>query len=196
MESSRQTAIAPASPRLAADIAALRPLLVRVARQRLRNDAWAEDAVSETLVAALERPAAFEGRAQLSTWLIGILKHKLVDQVRRHTRERQLDGSDDGGGGDAATDLADELVSDWGDPQHQLARREFMAELERALVALPARQERAFVLRNCMGADTESICRELGVSANNLAVMLHRARGRLRDALRPHWALGAPAQQG
>jgi RNA polymerase sigma-70 factor (ECF subfamily) len=196
MEPTRHTTPASASPTLAADIAALRPLLVRVARQRLRNDAWAEDAVSETLLAAFERPAAFEGRAQLSTWLVGILKHKLVDQVRRHMRERQLDGSDDGGGGDAATDLADELVSDWGDPQQQLARREFMAELDRALAALPPRQVRAFVLRNCVGADTESICRELGVSANNLGVMLHRARNRLRDALRSHWALGALAHQG
>ncbi len=67
----------------------MRPMLVRMARQRLRNDAWAEDAVSETLVAALESPAAFAGRAKVQTWLVGILKHKVVDQIRRHTRECQ-----------------------------------------------------------------------------------------------------------
>ena len=67
-------------------VAAIRPMLVRTARRRLRNDAWAEDAVSETLVAALEKPSAFAGRAAVQSWLVGILKHKTVDQIRRHTR--------------------------------------------------------------------------------------------------------------
>ena len=34
----------------------LRPQLLRYARSQLRNDAWAEDAVSDTLLAALEKP--------------------------------------------------------------------------------------------------------------------------------------------
>ena len=71
------------------ELAAMRPMLVRMAQQRLRNEAWAEDAVSETLVAALEKPSAFTQRAMLRTWLVGILKHKVVDQIRRHTRECQ-----------------------------------------------------------------------------------------------------------
>jgi RNA polymerase sigma-70 factor (ECF subfamily) len=61
----------------------LRPQLLRYARLQLHNDAWAEDAVSETLLAAIEKPEAFAGRAQPKTWLTGILKHKLVDQMRR-----------------------------------------------------------------------------------------------------------------
>ena len=82
-------------PDFADQIAALRPLMLRVARKRLRNDAWAEDAVSETVLAALERQAAFAGDAPLQPWLMGILHHKLIDQVRRHTRERQLGASGD-----------------------------------------------------------------------------------------------------
>src|SRR5882672_12055339 len=65
----------------------LRPQLLRFARAQLRNDAWAEDAVSDTVLAALERPQSFSGGSQLKTWLVGILKHKLIDQLRRHTRE-------------------------------------------------------------------------------------------------------------
>ena len=65
----------------------LRPQLLKFARLQLRNPDWAEDAVSETLLAALEKPQAFAGQSQLKTWLIGILKHKLVDQIRRHQRE-------------------------------------------------------------------------------------------------------------
>ena len=173
------------------DVVALRPMLVRVARQKLRNEAWAEDAVSEALVAALENPGAYTGRASLRTWLVGILKHKIVDQVRRHTRECQVDSHDaepefgelsDGLPGGCA-----EAHADWGDPQERLGRRQFMAELDRCLKTLPPQQERAFVLRDWMGKETEDICAELGVTANNLAVMLHRARRRLRESLQVHW---------
>ena len=52
---------------------------MRFARLQLRNDARAEDAVSETILAALAKPLAFEARSQLKTWLVGILKHKIID---------------------------------------------------------------------------------------------------------------------
>ena len=71
-------------------VAAQRPILLRTAHQMLRNKAWAEDAVSETLVAALEKPGAFAAGAGLRTWLVAILKHKIVDQIRHHTRECQV----------------------------------------------------------------------------------------------------------
>ena len=58
---------------------ALRDYLMRFARLQLRNEAWAEDAVSETLLAALAKPQAFQARSQLKTWLVGILKHKIID---------------------------------------------------------------------------------------------------------------------
>jgi RNA polymerase sigma-70 factor (ECF subfamily) len=53
--------------------------LMRFARLQLRNDTWAEDAVSETVLAALAKPQAFGNRSQLKTWLVGILKHKIID---------------------------------------------------------------------------------------------------------------------
>lgn len=173
----------------AAQLVELRPMLVRMARQRTKNEAWIEDAVSETLVAALENPAAFAGRASLRTWAVGILKHKLVDQIRRHTRECQVDAPDEAGepearGEDAPPPLA-EAPADWGDPQERLARREFMACLQRSLKDLPRPQWRAFMMRYGGEAETDDICRELGVTANHLAVMLHRARTRLRASLAP-----------
>ena len=76
-------------------IQALRPQLLRYARNQLRNNAWAEDAVSETLLAALEKPLAYTGAAQLKTWLTGILKHKVIDQIRRYRREVSITSGDD-----------------------------------------------------------------------------------------------------
>lgn len=179
------------------EIAELRPMLVRVARQRLRNDAWAEDAVSETLVAALENPGAYTGRAQLRTWLVGILKHKVVDQIRRHTRECQVDGRDDeepdfGELPDALPGVA-EPHAEWGDPQRRIEHRQFMAQFSACLKTLPPQHGRAFLMRNWMDQDTDAICAELGVTANHLAVMLHRARRKLRDALQAQWT---PARAG
>ncbi|MCW5664363.1 MAG: sigma-70 family RNA polymerase sigma factor [Piscinibacter sp.] len=180
----------------AAQLVELRPMLVRMARRRTQNEAWIEDAVSETLVAALENPAAFAGRASLRTWAVGILKHKLVDQIRRHTRECQVDAPDEAPELDTLADEAPVALSDapaeWGDPHERLARREFMACLQRSLKELPRAQWRAFMMRYGGEAETEDICRELGVSANHLAVMLHRARARLRASLAPA-GFGAPA---
>lgn len=175
-------------------LVALRPMLERLARRRLHNEAWVEDAVSETLVAALENPAAFAGRARLHTWVVGILKHKVVDQIRRHTRECQLhdpidtdEAADVGLMADAVGESLVEAPAEWGDPQDRLSQREFMTQFERVVRQLPPQQGRAFLMRNWMDAETEDICSELGVTAGHLAVILHRARHRLRDALRTHW---------
>lgn len=180
---------------IADQIATHRPMLVRVARQRLRNDAWAEDAVSETLVAALGSLDAYSGRSSVRTWLVGILKHKVVDQIRRHTRECQLITTDDdesevGDLPDTTRGDATESRAGWGDPVQCLIRRQFIEHLERCMRKSPARQARAVMLRDCMEEESGDICNELGVTSNNLAVMLHRARGALRASLHMHCNLG------
>ncbi len=75
-----------------------RDYLLRFARLQLRNDAWAEDAVSDTLLAALAKPQSFENKSQLKTWLVGILKHKVVDILRVQTREARIHFESDGDG--------------------------------------------------------------------------------------------------
>ena len=60
--------------------------MLRVARLQLRDDAQAEDVVQETLLAALSG-SGFSGKSSLKTWLTGILKHKIVDAIRRKQRE-------------------------------------------------------------------------------------------------------------
>src|SRR5258706_5562375 len=69
-------------------IEGLRPYLLRYATLQLRDAAAAEDAVQEALLAALAGDANFAGLSKLRTWLTGILKHKIVDAIRRQSRER------------------------------------------------------------------------------------------------------------
>jgi RNA polymerase sigma-70 factor (TIGR02943 family) len=179
-------------PDFAHQVEQLRPQLLRFARSQLRNDAWAEDAVSETLLAALEKPQSFAGQSQLKTWLVGILKHKVVDQLRRHAREATVLSSDDEADVDDllfdAGGAWREPPQDWGDdPEAALGQRQFFEVLEACVEHLPAAQGRAFLMREWLGLETDEICKELAISSTNLWVLLHRARLRLRECLQVGW---------
>lgn len=171
----------------------LRPQLMRYARLQLRNEAWAEDAVSETMLAALEKPESFAGRAQPKTWLIGILKHKLVDQVRRHARECSTTTDDDDGGAAFEEQLFDQtghfrdVPAEWGDPQAVIGQHQFIVVLDACVEKLPNQLGRVFLMREWMELETDEICKELTITPTNLWVMLHRARLRLRECLQLNW---------
>src|SRR6187431_1301468 len=74
-------------PDLAREVNAQRSYLLRVAQLQLRDRDQAEDVVQETLLAALEAQAKYAGKSSVKTWLTGILKHKVVDAIRRKQRE-------------------------------------------------------------------------------------------------------------
>lgn len=171
-----------------------RTYLLRYAKLQLRNDAWAEDAVSEVFIAALEKPEAFEGRSQLKTWLIGILKYKILDKFRENTREVALPDSDDESDSDALETLLFKVdghfatpLNEWSDPVSQLSRQEFFVVLEACMEKLPAQLGRLFMMREWLELSSEDICKELRVTSTNFYVQLHRARLRLRECLDLNW---------
>ncbi len=180
----------------AAQVEALRPQLMRFARSQLRNDAWAEDAVSDTVLTALQKPDAFAGSSQLKTWLIGVLKHKVVDQLRRHSREATVLTTEDGEDLDESlfdrTGHWTDRPQDWGSPEAACGQRQFFEVLEACCDHLPATQGRVFMMREWLELDTEDICKELQISATNLFVLLHRARLRLRECLQQRWFADRP----
>ncbi len=63
----------------------------RFAVLRVHDSEVAQDLVQETFVAALEARDRFAGRSAERGWLVGILKHKLIDHFRRTSRECVLD---------------------------------------------------------------------------------------------------------
>ena len=176
----------------AQQVEALRPQLLRYARSQLRNDAWAEDAVSDTLLAALERPQAFAGGSALKTWLVGILKHKLIDQLRRQSKEATVLDREDAEDLDALmfdeTGHWRETPVDWVDqPEVLCGQRQFLAVLDACIEKLPATQGRVFMMREWLELETDEICKELAITTTHLWVLLHRARLRLRDCLQASW---------
>ena len=171
-----------ASPtRLAADFAPTvswremvshRSYLVRFAQRKLRDPLLAEDAVHDVFEAVLSGRAVFAGRAALRSWLTAVLKHKIVDAVRRNTGFESLgDVSDDEGALsiECPQPRPDEIAE-----QHQLLERA-LARIE----ALPPTLRDAMRLRVLDDQPTETVCRELGISEENLFVRIHRARKQL-----------------
>lgn len=181
-------------------VSELRTYLLKFARLQLRNEAWAEDAVSETVLAALAKPQSFSQRSQLKSWLVGILKHKIVDALRLHGREVSTSPSDTEDEGDlleALSFTADghfaQAPADWGDPEQSLGSRQFFEVLEACANKLPAMQGRLFLMREWLELSSEDICKELRLTPTNLYVQLHRARLRLRECLELNWFAKPPS---
>lgn len=178
----------------AAELETQRRYLMRVAQLQLRDRDTAEDVVQDTLTAALSAREGFSGRSSVRTWLTGILKHKIVDAIRRRQRQPVVEASFD-----EETDLDDfdPLFKDngawqappaaWGDPENALSQREFFGVMELCLEKLPANTARVFVMREVMELECDEICKELAITANNLWVILYRARMSLRECLDQNW---------
>ena len=181
-----------------AELAALRAPLLRFAHLQLRDRALAEDAVSETLLALLEKPEAFEGRSSFRTYAIGILKFKVIDQLRLRGREVHVEPLDE----ESMDDALDALFARdghwqsppaaWGHPEQALEQRQFFGMLEACVDRLSPRLARIFMMREWLDRDVEDICTELGITANNCHVMLFRARMSLRECVDVQWFAKSP----
>ena len=161
--------------------------LYRYARRRLMSDELAQDAVQETLLAALEARAAFAGKSAVRTWLTGILKHKVADLLRRHGRElappQRADGTDDWEALFAADGHWAQELREWPTPETELEKSRLLAALEECFKRLKPALARVLSLRALEDMETESICKELGMSPTHVWVSLHRARLTLRECL-------------
>ena len=174
-----------------------RRALLRFAMAQLRDESHAEDCVQETLSAAIQNAERYAGDSSVRTWLIGILKHKILDHFRKASRERIVSLSDE----ESSLDDFDALFKQdghyvaspaaWADPEQALTQREFFEVLESCMDRLPKNTALVFKMREIMGIEIEEICRELAITANNCWVLLYRARMSLRQCLEQRWFASA-----
>ncbi len=166
--------------------------LYRFALSRVKDPSVAEDLVQETFLAALRARENFKGLSAGRTWLIAILKHKIVDHIRKKIREPSTDKIE------ALTDTADPDFDEGGkwqirpskwvvNPGNIYEQKEFLDVLYRCLAELPERMAEAFILREIDGLSTEEVCKVLEITATNSWVMLYRARMSLRRCLENKW---------
>ncbi|HSV16856.1 MAG TPA: sigma-70 family RNA polymerase sigma factor [Casimicrobiaceae bacterium] len=175
-----------------------RRYLLRVAQLQLRDTDLAEDVVQDTLLAALKARDGFTGKSTVKTWLTGILKHKIVDAIRARQRQPVGVASFED---EVDLDEFDPMFKDngtwaappaeWGDPENALSRQQFFDVMQFCLDKLPPNTARVFMMREVMDLPTEEICKELTITANNLWVILYRARMALRMCLEQNWFSGA-----
>jgi RNA polymerase sigma-70 factor (ECF subfamily) len=184
-------------PGIASELARHRSYLLRVARLQLRDPALAEDVVQDTLAAALAAKDGFTGKSSVKTWLTGILKHKIVDAIRRKQRDPVAASSlfedadlEDFDALFTRRGTWDPALSAWPDPEQSLSRREFMEVVQLCLDRLPPNTARVFMMREVLELSSDEICKELAITANNLWVILYRARMSLRQCLDTHWFEG------
>lgn len=167
--------------------------LFAYAMLQLSSHEEARERVQETFLAALQAQSTFRGESTERTWLMGILKHKIIDQFRKRKRDSSMIGSE------AGEQAMKNIFSKKGYWKHEHKRSwkdhldsqseyaEFLTALELCLSKLPDQMCEAFSLREIQGLNADRICEILGVSATNLWTLLHRARALLRDCLDRNW---------
>src|SRR6266536_3041178 len=174
--------------------------LYRYALMRVRDAAAAEDLLQETLLAAIGSYQAHEGRSSERTWLVGIMKHKVVDYFRRLARTPEFHLSNDEGndldwfeseGAWRGHWREDQAPVSWPvDAVKLLESRDFWETFDRCLTRLSPQMAIAFTLREIDGLSSEEICEILNVTPNNLWVILQRSRAKLRHFLEAEWFRG------
>lgn len=180
------------------ELSALRGKMVKFASLQLGDPHQAEDAVQEALMGAFKNSAAFAGRASLKTWVFAILKNKITDILRQRQRHGHVSTQQLMGDADEAADFTelfdgrgmwepDERPAPWGNPTESLQDKQFWRVFEICLEGLPGQQARVFMMREYVGLDSHEICTEVGITSNNLNVILHRSRLRLRECLEDRW---------
>ena len=175
--------------------------LYRFALGRVSDTMAAEELVQETLVSALGALDSFRGQASERTWLFVILKRKIIDHYRRQARspfvplglsaeqapEAEFFQPGDGHWRDGQEPSPWRVGGDEGRGDVQLEQQEFRQIMHDCQQRLTPQQLAVFQLRFVEELPAEEICQELGLSASNYWVIVHRAKLHLRRCLEKNW---------
>lgn len=158
---------------------------------RVDNHEKAKDIVQETFFSALKAAKNFKGEASERTWLIPILKRKIIDYYRKINSRKgkaevRVNFYEDGD--KKGSWLEEQIPQQWDKGiEKQIENDELRIVLDACINKLPEKYRNVFILKNVEHFQTEEICNELGITASNLWVIIHRARHQLRKCLEDNW---------
>lgn len=172
--------------------------LYAFAMMRLRRSEVAEDLVQDTFVSAYKAKDSFLANASEKTWLISILKRKIIDYYRKKSTQNELNVFDKDTDDEFMSNFFDRAGSghwaeggqpqQWGkDFETSVESHEFQEILQKCLGKLPQKSAAAFTLKNMDDLSSEEICKELGITPSNYWVLMHRAKLQLRECLEKNW---------
>ena len=174
--------------------------LYNYAISRLFDKEIAHDLVQDTFLSALHAKADFKGQSTERTWLVSILKHKIIDHFRKKGRKTKIDGIEDVSFEDKSKTpfLADgdmegswnmsRVPSEWDENSFSgIEAEEFQSILTHCMGGLPEKWAGIFTLKIIEESSTDEVCKEIGITSSNLWVILHRARLQLRECIEKLW---------
>ncbi|QBA64892.1 sigma-70 family RNA polymerase sigma factor [Muriicola soli] len=165
--------------------------LFNYAISRVSDQETAKDLIQDTFIAALKSAENFKGKASERTWLISILKRKIIDHYRKINSKkgkaevrRTYNPSSESEG-----DWLEEQVADPDSilENDAIENRELGLAIQACIDQLPVNQRRVFTMKTVSGLATEDICKELNINPSNLWVTIHRARTALMGCLNKNW---------
>lgn len=157
---------------------------------RVSDSEIAKDLISETFLAGLKSKDNFKGEASERTWLISILKRKIIDHYRKINSKKgkaevRISYNDE----ESEGDWLEERVSDPYDrtAEDTMENEELGLAILNCLGTLNEKQATIFKMKTIDNFDTEAICNEYNITASNLWVIIHRARKAMADCLEKTW---------
>ena len=158
---------------------------------RVNNHELAKDLVQETFFSSLKAMKNFKGQASERTWLISILKRKIIDHYRKINSKKgkaEVKMSFYEDGENKGKWLEERAPSDWkNSADASIENEELKSAIDLCIDNLPEKYRMVFLLKTVQNYETEEICNELGISSSNLWVIIHRARVQLRACLEGNW---------
>ncbi|MEE9408864.1 MAG: sigma-70 family RNA polymerase sigma factor [Polaribacter sp.] len=158
---------------------------------RVNDSDLAKDLVQDTFFAGLKSAKNFQGRSTERTWLVSILKRKIIDHYRRINSNKGKaevrmnfynDGENEGNW------IEERVPQSWDNAsEKKIETEELRSQIEVCIDNLPEKYAMVFRMKTIQEFETEEICKELDITASNLWVIIHRARTQLRKCMEDNW---------
>lgn len=156
------------------------PLLTRIVRRRVFDQAKAQDLVQQTFLQLHRARKDFRVDGKLRPWAVTICMNVVRQHFRRAQRAHELPLEDDGS-----------WMPSVG--PHDPVRAEAARQLHTALAQLPDGTRRAIELHWLEGMPFPEVAEALGISTSAVKVRAHRGYQKLRDLLARLGVTGPPA---
>lgn len=156
---------------------------------RVSDEEIAKDLIQDTFIAGLNSAQNFKGQASERTWLIAILKRKIIDHYRKINSKKGKAEVRIQYNVDSEGDWLEEQVADPASTAENdaLENEELGLAIQACIDKLPESQRKVFTMKTLGGLSTEDICKELNINPSNLWVTVHRARTALMGCLNKNW---------